>query len=443
MEKKSKKLAAGLVIFMILMWLCTVISKSIYASGLPMVSTQQPEEKYIEHIVEVQGIVVEGGKLPVTALAGLQVETLSVQVGDKVEEGDLLFSIDLEDLKEIIEEKETEIDKLQCEIDTLSENQALAEQKKVIEEERARQDYDRTAREKDVQLGRAKEEYVQAEEALENYTNEAGSGYLQSEQEALEDALQQAAYNEADARGERDLALEEIQREIEDILFPEAADATLSVYQLDMEKLQEELNTYRQIMEEEGHVKSPQQGVITDVLISVGGRVPETASILISDETIPYEFKATINNEQKKYIRIGDDISLLLDGRSREMDATIEYLGESKIQPGYFEARISLPEGVGTPGLFGSLTHKEMGEKQRLCLPTAVVCQEEFRSYVYVLKEREGILGMEYYVEEVTVKVLDHNETWTAVEAAGLDEESQVIVTADKEIKKGSVVRWV
>ena len=447
LQDKRKKPAAGLMIFLVFMWLCTVISKSIYTSALPVVSTQVPEQKYIEHITEVQGIVVEGGNLPIIALSGLRVENIAVQVGDRVEEGDIVFRVDLEDLEKMIEAKETEITGVQYQIDALLENKALAEQKKAIAEERAREDYDNAAREKNDDLGRAKEEYAQAEEDLENYMN--GGAYADSAEaweqgkDALEDALQQAAYQEADAQGERDHALEEIQREIEDILFPEAADATLSLYQLELEELKDQLNIYRQVKEEEGLIKAPYGGVITDVLISVGGRVPDTAAIYISDETVPYEFKTTIDSDQKKYIRLGDDVSLLLDGRSREMDVTIEYLGESMTRPGCLETRIRLPEGVGTPGLSGILTHKETGEKYQFCLPPSAVYQEELRSYVYVLKEREGILGPEYYVEEITVKILDHNDTWTAVEGAGLDEESRIIISADKEIKKGSIVRWV
>ena len=63
------------------------------------------------------------------------------------------------------------------------------------------------------------------------------------------------------------------------------------------------------------------------------------------------------------------------------------------------------------------------------------------RSFVYVVKEREGILGMEYYVEEVNVRILDQNDNWVAVEGA-LDSESQIIVSATKEIKNGEIVRF-
>ena len=59
-----------------------------------------------------------------------------------------------------------------------------------------------------------------------------------------------------------------------------------------------------------------------------------------------------------------------------------------------------------------------------------------------MLKEREGILGPEFYVEEVNVKILDQNDSWAAIESAALDSESKIVISSDKEFKKGDVVRW-
>ena len=163
----QKKIVVGFVLFLGFMWLCTVISKSFYTTKLPVVSTSKPEEKYIEHIVEADGIVVEGGKKAVTALGGLRVEELLVHVGDRVEEGDVLFRINLDDLRELMKDKQTEIDKLQLQVNSILENQELARQKKELEEARAREDYDTTAREKNTDIGRAADVYARRMEDLE------------------------------------------------------------------------------------------------------------------------------------------------------------------------------------------------------------------------------------------------------------------------------------
>lgn len=61
---------------------------------------------------------------------------------------------------------------------------------------------------------------------------------------------------------------------------------------------------------------------------------------------------------------------------------------------------------------------------------------------MYVLKEREGILGDEYYIDEVNVKVLDKNDHWAALEAGGVDQDSNIVLSSTKEMKKGETVRW-
>ncbi len=433
----KKKMTGGFILFLGFMWLCTLISKSFYTTKLPVVTTSVLEEKYIEHIVEADGIVVEGGKQAVTTLAGLRVESLMVHVGDRVEEGDVLFKIDLDDLKEIMKENQTQIDKLQLQVNAILENQELARQKKEIEEARAREDYDRTAREKNTDVGRAADVYARTMEELEGADDEAGY-------QELEDALQQAAYGEADAMRERDSAMRQAQRDIEDILFPEASDATLSVTRTDIGRLKENLSSYQKIMDNQGNVTADASGMITDIYIEAGSRVPDSAAMMMTDDSIPCQFKVLLDKEQKKYVGFGDEVSLKLDGSRQKMDMHIDYFSESRTMPGSFETYIALPEGTGVPGLSGTITRSETGEKYNYCIsPLAIHRGENNIAIVYVLKEREGILGREYYVEEVNVKILDENDRWAAVESPSLDRESKIIVSSDKEFAKGDVVRWV
>ena len=433
----KKKFVVGFALFLGFMWLCTLISKSIYATRIPMVSTNTLEEKYIEHKVEAEGIVIEGGKQAVTALGGVRVKALMVHVGDRVEEGDVLFQIDLEDLHEIIEEKQTEINKFQLQVNAILENQELARQRKEIEEARAREDYDTTARQKDTEVGRAADVYARAEEKLED-----AEGLSEEEYQALLDNLQSAAYGEADAKGERDGAMKEAQRNIEDILFPEDKDASLSVLQTEIAQMKTDLSAYQEIYNEQGNVTAKTAGMITNIYVDVGDRVPDAAAMMMTDDSLPCQLKVILDQDQKKYVGFGDEVTIKLDGMSRTMDMTIDYFSESQSIPGSFETFINLPENTGVPGLSGTLTRSEKGEKYRSCISPSAIYTANDRNYVYVLKEREGILGPEFYVEEVNVKILDQNENWAAIESAALGGESKIVISSDKEFKKGDVVRW-
>lgn len=429
---RKKKIVAFFLAFLMFMWLCTVISKSIYASKLPIVSTESVQQKYVEHIVKVDGIVIAGQKSPVTALSGLRVENLAVQVGDSVEEGDVLFTIDMEDLANIIEEKTTAISKLQAQIDTILQNEELERQKKEVEEQRAREDYDAMARREDTLVGRGAEEVNQAEKDLENH--EGG------DDEALKDALQQAAYAEADAKWQRETAMKEAERKVEDIIAPESRDSALEVSRMELAGLQEELSPFLDVREAEGQIRAPMSGIITDIYVSTGGRTTDSAVMLLADDSVPCQFKTTLTQEQKKYVGLNDEVSIKLDGSSKEKEAVVDYLSESSTMPGNYEVYINLPEGTGVPGLSGTMSRTESGEKHYCCVTPDAVHEEASRHYVYVVKERDGILGKEYYAEQITVSVLDANEYWAAVEGA-LDEDSAIISSATKEVKNGDVVR--
>lgn len=461
MDKRRKRIVAGLAVFMAFMWFCTLVSKSIYASKLPMVSTTRTDSKYIEHIVEAEGIVEAGAKLPVTVLSGLRVKELAVQTGDKVEEGDLLFVVDLEDMKQIMGEQELAASKVQLQIDAIVHNKELAQSRKALEEARAREDYDALARYQDTLVGRAAEGVAQAEEALEelqaenrehenDWQKEDGESRTEAEMEAEQQAreqeeerlrqeLQAAAYAEADAKWNRDNSIKDAGRRVEDVLQEDNADATLAVYRSELAAVREKIAAYQAILEQEGKITSPFGGMVTDVYVQTGGRVPDTASFLLADAEVACQFRVTLTKEQKSYVNLGDDVKLELDGR-KKIDAKVDYIEENENMPGSYTAVLHLPGETGTPGLSGKMICSKAGDKYPYCVSLLALHMENERNYVYVVNEREGILGTEYYVEEITVGVVDKNDKLAAIEGA-VTEESRIIDSSTKEIKKGDVVR--
>ena len=461
MDKRMKRIGAGLIVFMVFMWLCTLISKSIYASKLPLVSTCGIDARYIEHVVEAEGIVEAGSKLPVTVLGGLRVVEVFVQTGDRVEEGALLFTVDLEDMKEIMAEQELASRKIRLQIDTILHNRELAEEKKALEEARAREDYDALARYQDTLVGRAAENVVQAEEALdelqaENREHEddwekedgerkteeeieAERKAREEEEERLKQEVQAAAYAEADARWNRDNIMKDAGRKVEDTVSEEDEDATLAVYYAEVESIQEKLAAYQEILDGEGKIAEPMGGMVTDVYVQAGGRVPDTASFLMADDEVPCQFRVPLTKEDKTYVNLGDDVKLKLGDR-KEINAAIDYLTENENAPGSFTAVLRLPEETGTPGQSGTIICAKSGEKRPCCIPLLALHEEQNKSYVYVVGEREGILGMEYYVEEINVTVVDKNDKFAAIEGA-VTEESRIIQSADREMKRGDVIR--
>ena len=227
---------------------------------------------------------------------------------------------------------------------------------------------------------------------------------------------------------------------MEDSAAPENEDSALEVSRLELSDLQADLARFQEIKSAEGQIKAERAGLVTDVLISMGGRTTDSAAMLFADDSVPCQFKALVTQEQKKYVGLNDEVSLKLDGSSRTKDAKISYLSESGSAPGSYEVYIDLPEETGVPGLSGTMTRAESGERHPTCVTPMAVHKEGTRNYVYVVKERDGILGMECYASQVNVRVLDENESWVAVEGA-LDGDSLIISSSTIEVKNGDVVR--
>lgn len=523
-----KKRVIAFAIFLIFMWLCTIISKSVYVSGLPVVQTDTPEKKYVEHIVEAEGITVEGGRQAVTVIEGLRIENIFVQRGDRIEEGMPLFQVDTEDLERIIKEKETAITKLNYQISDLQTNQALQEQKRQLEEQRAREDYVSADSKTGTAVERAEGDKSKADGSLQNHlenpvsvtSNEdrqkawdAYNAWLNKEYElldkitvqerivtdmestegtkteeektALEEAktqlnnlkdeltvhernkvaepnfsdednayenwknqtenLQETADDAGDAREDayvdRNNALKQEERGVEDTLLPEQSDSTLSINRLELAALQEDLDGYKQIMEQGGTITAQTSGFITDIPIMVGGRTPDTAALLLTDDTIPCRFKVTLEKAQKKYVNLGDEAVAKLGGKN-SLEVTVDYLEESDTSPGSYDVYMNLPDKAASPGASGTMSVSVQGELHGLCIPVEALYKEEERYYVFEIKEKEGILGAELYAEKVSVKVTDQNDRFAALEEGTINKDSKVIVSATEELKGGEIIRY-
>lgn len=485
-ELKRKKIAAGFLGFLFLMWLLTLISKSVYASGLPQVTTAYIEKKSIEHIVEAEGIIKQGSDVAIHTLSGLRVDKIFVRAGDSVEEGSLLFSLDKEELAETIEDKELEAAKLRYQITDLRKNRSLAEEAREKEEERAKEDYDAAQSKGDAAVNRAEgalgkaekrlgvhkdnpvyitsdEDRLKADDAYRQWLKEqeeAGdtvSGNVvekpdfsgedsekkawESSKEALEDNVEDARNSKEDAQRELSDSLTRAGRALEDSRTEAQADSTLEIYRLQLKQLERDITKYKEIYTQDGMVASERSGTVTDIKLTAGERTPDGAAVICADTEVPYQFEVSFTKEQKKYVDQGDEITLKTAKGKKKL--RIDYLAEEENNPGSYRGIVYLPEGEGSIGMSGTLTKGEVSESFACCIPIDALHSDNngTRFFVYVLSQREGILGTEQYAQRRNVRVLDQNDRYAALEEGVVGEEDIIIVGADKEIEDNRTVR--
>ncbi len=665
-RRRMEKWIKIFLVFLACVWLCTIISKSIYVSGLAVVKTDTPSKKYVEHVVEADGIVTTGGEIAVNTQSGLRVDRLYVMQGDAVKAGDVLFTIDLKDIADIISVKETELSKLQCNLSDIQVNEVIDAQKKEVELLWAQEDYETADKETLTAKERAKEALDQAEaelgkhladpvpytsdnsrrEAWDDYHDWVNRGYSITDQVtakereirdleeqlawlgqnrvlsgaagdsagagtdagadnsgteadgttdsgagdtsaghddnsggdnsdtdkdtdgdanaggnaddadndtddndtvdddtagddgsdgsgdadnsagaddnpaddadnlgkgddstadppaddknqdltdeeiaarkelqerirranaellALQDALtkhsrgvveqpdfsaeelkfdewqntrlaleanvQKAKENYNDVSYSREVTLRQKQRDIASAQVTERADSSAAIYELDIKQIQAQLASLYALKKQKGEIKAESDGIISKIQVEVGGRTSDTAAVLMTDMQRPCQFKFSITKEQGKHVHLNDTVSLKLNGQS-EMEVTVDYFTEN-MQNGY-DLVCMLPEGVGKPGLSGTVQKSVQGEYHDLTLPVDVVTEESGGYFIYTLNEKEGILGSEYYVERLKVQVKDKNDRFAAIESGTISADTKVVIHTTKELKQGESVR--
>lgn len=537
--EKNKKWIRLFLIFLAVMWLCTIISKSIYVSGLTRVRTDVLSKKYIEHIVEADGIVLAGGEVSVNTLSGLRVEKIYVQQGDEVKQEDALFLVDLRDLEELISQKENEIARIELQLNTAQFNETLDAQKKEVALLWAEEDYENADKETALTVERAQSALTKAENDLQKHldtdaphtsssdrkkawnkynewkkrcyeledrisevekeiqklkneledtapaaaadgqaeeTEDKKALLAQKEKEleelkaeltelernpvsqpdysaeesaydawqqtksGLEDLVQAAKRALEDAKIARESTLRQKRRDIASAEVLSNADATIGLYNMEIQALQEEIADLNDVKSEQGTITSKVDGYVSSILVATGQRTTDTAAMLLTDTASEYMFKFSIPKEQGKYVRLGDGITLKFgSANGGSIDVTADYIAENTA--GGYDITCRLGDAKMPIGSYGVAKRTVQGDLYPNTVPIDALYNENEVYYLFTLNEKTGILGKEYYVEKLKVNVVDKNDRYAAIEGAAIGSDAQIVIFSSKELKQGESVR--
>ncbi len=174
---------AGMVLF-------TILSRAAYQQGTAVVSTEKPTGGVIGHTVKTTGRIVENQELAVTTEAGLRISGVLVSEGQQVAQGDVLFTLDMDYLAEVILEQKQEMEKLRLNIqDGWSQNNA-AQQRRANAQAQAQENYNSAVSQAETALERAERDVQRAKDALDAFYS--GADNRKAEEEALLSACTEA-----------------------------------------------------------------------------------------------------------------------------------------------------------------------------------------------------------------------------------------------------------
>lgn len=453
MKRKWNAAVTGFCIFLVFMGICTVVAKGIYASGLPRVTLDNPSKKSISHEISAGGTVLAGAELGVYVESGLRVAQIMVRSGQTVEAGDALFQIDTSDLQDIIDTKKLELGKLQAqekEAAVLADNLAQEEQKNL---DRAGTDADRQVLETESEYNRKRLAVTQAQKALDNYqaylSGSVSGGDGESQQarneklQQLEQAVGNAAYDAEQARLKYDAAQSQAREARQDAARKAASySAARESARLEAERCKAEIEGLQELLAAQGYVYADVAGVVTAQKLAVGERTPDTACLLYAPETENRIVELTLGAEETKYVSLGDTVRLayrVSTGESRKVEAPIAYMENSGDST---KAEIYLEDAALSIGQMVSMDFVKQSEAYEFCVPLyAVHSDGAGGSFVYTVEERQGFLGTEWHLRKLAVTVLDKNASDAAIEGVGIDAETNILLSADKDVADGTVVR--
>lgn len=96
----QKKACKGLVAFLLLIILCTILSRFADSLTIPVIKTDKPKTKVILDEVKVDGRIVKNREDKIAILEGLKVDyvNVNVNVAYMIKVGDVLVELNIKDL---------------------------------------------------------------------------------------------------------------------------------------------------------------------------------------------------------------------------------------------------------------------------------------------------------------------------------------------------------
>lgn len=292
----------------------------------------------------------------------------------------------------------------------------------------------------------ALEEKNRACEVLARYQQERlaaeGATEAQTEQELL-DALQAARDAYVDASIAANEAAVTSGRAVAAAGIPQASNSSDRVNEITYEQMELQLEKLETLLENQGKVCAPADGLVTGIYIQTGGMTAETTAVLLADLSKGYRFVGEITREQEKYIGAGDLVTLTANtGRESFEELPVSAVRADEEKEGVYTVTVQLPEDTLELGAAAALDFTKKSEVYPVCVPlSALYLDEKNLPYVLVLDEIDTIMGTETRARKVSVTVLEQNESYAALAEGAVGSQEEVIVSSDKSVDDGSRVR--
>lgn len=441
MESK-KKLWRGFALFLLAMLIMTYVSRMVYVSQMPRIRWANPVASSIQKKLEVDGTVEAVNSQAVTGLEGLLVKKVCVTAGDRMEAGTVLYEVDTEDMQ-------AQLAELTAQEQAWQQQEQARRRDAATNTTRAQEDYDMSVTELDRKIA---EETKKLEELMEDLDThmfripeEDASDEIwiawADERQRFDREIAEKKRTIENVQLEKEKILRQADREIEDARRAQnAAESGLDMGVSGISQVrerQERIALLTELSEEEGRVKAKEDGTVLEVMVQSGMRMGSEAVIRYADDESGLLFSTVITQEQKSMLHTGDSVRLRFPGSAEEASETVDSIVQEN---GAYTVKIYLDAGTGRGRTEGVMEVTSTSEIYEYVVPLKAL-RDEGGKCVYVLEEKNGILGTQISARSLTVRLLDQNEDYAAIADELLAGDMKIVTECDKELENGIAVK--
>ncbi len=424
------------------MLVMTYVSRMVYVSRMPRVKWSNPTSASIRNKITAEGTVEAVNAQAVIGLDGLLVEKVCVAAGDRMEAGTVLYEVNMEDML-------AQLAELSAQEEAWQKQELAKRREAATNTTRAQEDYDTNVTELDRRIA---EETKKLEELMEDLDTHM----FRIPEEDASDEIWIAWADERlrfdreiaekgrlieDIQFEKDKILRQADRNIEDARRAQsAAESGLELGASGVSQVrerQERIALLTELSENGGKVTAESAGDVLEVMMQSGMRMGADAVLRYADDKGSRTFRTVITQEQKPLVHTGDVVQLTFPGSAEEVSETIDSIVQ---ESGGYTVTIRLEPGVAQGRTEGVMELNSTSEIYDFVVP-AKALHNDGGNAVYVLEEKEGILGTELSVRSMTVRLLDKNEDYAAVADELLSGDIKVVTECDRELENGMAVK--
>lgn len=458
----------ALAIFIAAMAILTILSRVADSFMMPQVSVSTLQEMRLDSSIEVSGKIVSGEETAIYGEENLRVAKIMVKENDMINAGDVLLIYDTSYLDSQIENLETELTKIQLQIEDLENTKASQQEERTQNINRAKEDYQDTVTAAQQNVDNAYQKMIEAEQALtthrnnqpaaQNPTDEAPQNTEseetaetsenpietpQQEWETKDTELDQgytqmkALYEEA--LKEKETTIKNSARQIEDAETPVKEDNTITLQEIDQKKQKEQLTILKKWRKKGGKFTSKQTGRVSSITVEIGTITSTSPLMIIEDFSGKLEFKGELDESTAAEIEEGTPCSITFGTTTLER-IEIEHIYQNEETRYYVSAAID-SDKIKKP-TNATMRIEKSSKKYPNCIPISSIYGGTNGDYLLAIEKSNTILGVQYTATRIPITILEQNGKYAAVEG-NLSGSSIFVVNTSKTIEDGDRVRLV